>query len=51
MFRPRHDQNSKIQVRVGLEAVQAALLNQVVTELAKPRASLVVAEAWSGNHA
>ena len=47
MFRPWHDELSEPQIGSGLEALQAAVFNQFIAELAETKSSLVVAEVGS----
>ena len=51
MSRPGHDEISEVHVGPGLEALQPALFDQVIAELAEAKSGLVVAEARSGEHA
>src|ERR1700722_19619133 len=44
MFRPRHDVVSEARVGPGLEALQAAFLDQLVAEATESKSDLVVAE-------
>ncbi len=47
MFRPRHDELPKPHIGSGLETLQAAFFDQLVTEPTETKSSLVVAEVRS----
>ena len=49
MFCPWHHVTSEDHVGPGLEALQVALLNQLIAEPAKSKSGLVVAEVWPGD--
>ena len=47
MFRPWHDVVSEARIGPGLEALQAAFLDQLVAEATESKSDLVVAEVRS----
>ena len=51
MFRPGHDIVSETCIGPGLEALQAAFLDQFVAEATESKSGLVVVEMWTGDHA
>src|SRR3984893_4908905 len=51
MFRPWHDDTSERHICTGLEALQSAFFDQLVTELTESKTGLIVAEARSGDNA
>src|SRR5262249_35267671 len=50
MFRPWNDKSSEGHIGAGLIAMQATLLHQIVTKLAKPESGLIVSEMRSREH-
>src|SRR5216684_4701268 len=50
MSRPWNDESSKGHIGAGLIAMQATLLHQIVTELAKPESGLIVSETRPSEH-